>query len=1523
MSIRLDPDQIRRLKTPLIAAAVAAGLLVLLGWSAWDRSYRFDASSVVELSEVRCLASLVEDLRRITGQEPVTTGPEAARAVAAWIRQPGADDAAGWADLLAPGEDPGLRHASLNGTLMILSLHADEVKPGSVRGAKTDDEAAAMVLGVLRRHVAARRERDAFARLADTGLEPIWSRNGWPGWPAPCLLRRALRRLVGRPDDRAQYVGALVKDLESLVRLSAWYDALAAFDEQLLGDPAVPGFWLVHDRTEPLVPEGWSARLDVRMEYRRPASGESRDSLIAAMGLRMHGVRAEPASETRRTDKPVPRLDPASGQLSVDVGRFVAFLHAAGLPETFDVLEVLPRRTGGGPALAFAWDLTIRHREFESFVVRDTLDPGIGRPVALEEAVRRLADRIHGQFIKHLVGTRSDRGWEVAFRDAGAAAPAGSLFATLRSPRVGTLPFLVRLGDDGRLSWSDLSSLADRRRLTGLLAGQVAELAGLEARIRFAGLTYDRTDRGRLQGTFSLAGEPGHESCGFSLGPEGRADVVLSARRRLELAEARRTAVRLADSNAGPDTAATVSLQAVRDVLDTHFVTISPLLEVEPGADGRSLTLGLRLADYPTLVLGPAPVPRRQDLQRVVTDLLAQESVADHAAAQWDRSIDNPRWGDVRAAIRAWDPDRGRATVECRLTLCVRPEVVIPWSDELTVESGYWRSAASDQIAALVAPHIDTLKQSVHRLAASQGFDLDVDVDPDAFGPGVWLRLHPPAAAFRCRMEPYPGFGWKVGLEKVLLDRDGLHLNPAFSFQIRASVPIPPGSPVATLSDPLLRIDFADRDVTVEAKVTPPWLPVRGIPVLNTVATSGVAALDETFPTLKGLRMDNPWLDLAFAKARLGGSLARRELRGGADLVFLRSREMASGRLVAHFPAGGSPALHGRMAAIATAPSNLPRLDGELWIDRQHGFETMAQVGIAGVRLHGRLALRTADVDETRQPRGEFEGEGRFPGVGRVNVIGVTDLDFRSPVFVAKGTVPSGELAGALRYEIQVLRSGYTCHYKWIRPGQKPRTLVEEGPTLDREAAENIEKRLRQAKSSGPADAKWGPLAPAQQAAVDLAPEVRFASISLSGPPDGGGGGIETPSKSEADEPEVEARPMIPFAGEIDSPVENGHLIVRSRSGGRVYLDLPVERLGLNVQARCQCAIWLPEDGTARCEILILDFRGRRVLRARLAGASDLDDVADLGDDLKDLMAAMADPARQGLFQRVAIELVDARMLDPTAQAARVSDTSWLVRYRSPNLGPVATFSWIDPLKRPATARVYERRIPAERQSELWPRLSELVLPVDRPSVVCAESTESGRIALLAGAPGGKFRLWPDAGRDSVLTVERVPGERRRSFLQALADCVEACWRPGGPDLTGARAWYGPEGVCVLSAQQPAGWWLFPAAVEAARVEFKSQLPVFLSRDRFAAAHIDEGRELWPDRFASPSVRDQITGGELAETVVQSWSEAQKEGWAAHPMGLLTRLALERGGGPVNAASRPPANSTSGLTQKREGSSHE
>ena len=1478
-----------------IAVGLALGVTFLLSWAARDRKFRFDASDIVDMSEVRSLASLAEDLRRITQGDRTTLGPESARAAASWVRQTVPGATGDWAAMLAPGADAKLRHASLNGTLMILSQHAGEISPRAVREAKTDDEAAGLVLAVLRSHVAARRERDAVARLADAGLDPIWNHRGWPRWPRPARPRRAIRSLLGRPDDDQQYVAALIHDLAPMVRLAAWYDALTAFDEQPLGDPSAPGLWMVHDRTQGLETGGWASRVDVRLDYHRPSTEDGRESLVVATGLRLYGVRAEPDGGP---DAPTPRLEPASGQLSVDVSRFVAFLQAVGLPEAFDVVEVTPRRSGRGPSPVFAWDLTLRHREYESFVLRDALEPG----QSFEGSVRDLGDRVRARLAEHLLAAKSDRGWMSSFRAPAAKEAAGTLVATLSSPRVRPIPFSVRIGEDGHLSWSEQAGLAERRALASLLADRVRELDGLEGRICIRGLSYERTGRGRLRGDFYLAGQPGRETYTFQVGPDGQLQTTLTALQRRALATAKRPPARPAGSDADPKTRRTVSVESVRRALDARYRAVDPLIEVEPGADGRSLSLGLKLADYPTILLGPIAVERGEDVPRVVSELLSAKSVAGQAAAQWGRSVENARWGAIRPAVRSWDPERGRATIECRLTLHEEPEIVVPWSDDLRVEDGRWRSDREERIALLVAPQLGRLTDSVRSLAASQGIDLEVEVDTDAFGPGNWLRLHPPTAAFRCRMEPSRGLGWKVGLENVRLDRAGLHINPAFSFQVRGSLPLPPTSPVVTLSDPLIRVDFAARDVAIEAKFTPPTLPAGKASAI----TAAKLLLKGPSQGSDGLRADNPWLHLAYAQGRLGGSLSRRELRGGAEVIFLRSREVASGRLTAQFPNGGSPSLHGRLTAGSSAGPSLPRLDGELWVDRQKGFEMTARFGVAGVRLHGRMALRMArDREEgVDEPRAEFDGEGRFPIVGRVAVTGVSDLEFRDPMFEAKGAaslgIAGGQSGGQLHYLIQVRRSGYICQYEWVRPGRKTRSLVFLGPTLDGEVAEEIEGQVRRAVASGPAPADSATLSPGQQAAIQAAPEIRLATFSLTDRPEEGGPSPTT--QPTPDDLGAEARKMVRFPGQIESEIRNGHLIVRERSGGRVHLDLGLDRLGLGDRPECKAVVWLPADESSRCEVLILDFRGHRVLRAGMAGPTNLTDLVDLAPDLRELMPAMSQPPRQGLFQRVAIELVDARTLDPSAGAIRVSERAYRVSYRSPNLGPVVALSWIDPRGRPVTARVYERRIGADRHADLWPRLSRLAPEVDRASVVAAEAGESGRIALLGGGPLGKFQLWPDAGRPGSLTVQRVPGESRQSFVHAMASCAEASWRPGGPPLVGDRAWFGPEGTCVASEGRVGGWWFFPAAVEAARAEFKAGFPAFLDRDRFIAAHLGDTQGLWPERFASPETRKHITGAELAEVVVRAWPEAQARSWSAHPMGLLTRLALEGDAGPANAA---------------------
>jgi hypothetical protein len=195
--------------------------------------------------------------------------------------------------------------------------------------------------------------------------------------------------------------------------------------------------------------------------------------------------------------------------------------------------------------------------------------------------------------------------------------------------------------------------------------------------------------------------------------------------------------------------------------------------------------------------------------------------VCSAAAVQW-RGGDHPwahrRYGRVGSTLKAWSPHPGRAVISCDVPAAGLGN--LSWDEETRFERGRWTQLAEEAVCQRLRPGVEVLIAHPHGPKVPEFLrmtHLKVGVDETAFGPGRWLRLNPPAVAFKGTLT-LPLEGIQIAVRRIILDESGVHLPGEVRVAYLGTFP----TPYCCLSDPQIRVYPPEGRLEISGKLTPP-----------------------------------------------------------------------------------------------------------------------------------------------------------------------------------------------------------------------------------------------------------------------------------------------------------------------------------------------------------------------------------------------------------------------------------------------------------------------------------------------------------------------------------------------------------------------------------------------------------------------------------------------------------------------------------------------------------------------------
>lgn len=981
---------------------------------------------------------------------------------------------------------------------------------------------------------------------------------------------------------------------------------------------------------------------------------------------------------------PVPVLDEETNVV-VEAERLDQLLRALGGPESLAAVDIIPSRRWTEGSRGFSVDFGWRHRLLGEMSHRATFPMNVADQPPLGDVVRRLAAEGLAKLDEELPRRTHFEGWQVAIEPSG---DLGVFRMRLECAGVGPMSGILTRTEQGFLVWSDASNLAQRQRLIELLSSRSAALGSLASCITLEALRFDLSPPARLRGRLSIRlrdlfpGVADITGIPWALDANGEGAVELppgfdiEKLQALALAATQRKqraddAAQTASGSAALAWTADDIAKAVREELRASFSKIADSVESPlptAGPDGFMQTLGLKLADWPMLTLGPQPIRTPPDAAAAVRKLLSERNVIEQSKLQWKDQGTHPSRGPVRAELAAWSPAEGIARLLCSLP--IHGDLAAKWSEDLEAQvGGLWQVPNEEQVQERAAEFIDQAEDYVQQLALTElGLDLEAGVDRNGFGPYRWLRFNPPGIAFRGSLRPFAAVPLRIGVNKVRLGANGVTLAESeglIEYPKTIVVPTPAGIPAIALSDPRLEFDFARKALLAGVKCTPPLppglnslvehsMPVRGT---SPEAQEQMAALGMNSDYLpSSWRLDNPWINLAYVDSAAGFGFRDSAARGKGGVKLLNKHDAAHGDVSLYVKHLG---VEGRVQGRKIPYVPLPTVNGQVSVNKEGhgGFDMNSEFELAGVKSHLKVSYPRSDVPESQRLL-RTQGSAKVPVLGYVRLSGVTDPGFRDPYLQARGKIEM--LGQPVNYVLSVNRQGFNVDWAWTTPDGRKLTYRSQGATLDESAGERMAQGLADAIRKGRNHGRG--LSENEAAVVRQLPDSTTPPPSWSDPDT-----VEAPGSDRRPERKMFAAPGRPPVTETDiiPEVRGNRIVITRKSTKKLLVDLPLVDLELatltaqQIQSGVKFTVWDPDssgDAADRLQaVLAVDYHNNRLLLRRL---SDARTVAGPADTLASELAALsplfpdqsvADADRRALAHRQAMITCAALKLDQLA----------------------------------------------------------------------------------------------------------------------------------------------------------------------------------------------------------------------------------------------------------------------------------
>lgn len=978
-----------------------------------------------------------------------------------------------WHELRRSGSEPQI--GLLNGALSMLAEQLPHRPPAELAG--LPDELLRDQLRLALMEAGRSAHQEAVRRLLQS---PEFERSVGPAVSPPCppppsAWRKWVYDLYHRPiDDRDRWAAAVLAAVQAhrsrIEELHRLYESVTRFSEAVLARAG--GHELIVNRLRyddpvkrPVVWRNGTAAVDVGVMLRTP-DREKEQAIVRDVGIRLLELPLAMGPD----GQPRPGWPPVTAAAGDEP--FQAYLRGSGFPGGLrvDAVRIEAAGSPGRPTLRATF--RVQSDDFPGWSAEQSVTVWDDGPALAQvaEAARAILDSLR----RHVASVEQMFGVTVRVRPA----DQDSFRVRLTDPKLPEVELGLAIDPDGRPLWLGPVTLADLERVTDWLVAQNPQLAPYRTVLRVEGVELDRT--GKLTGRLVLS-------------PASTSDAPAPEPVRIPWQSwgDRPLQVPLPPGappppQVAPEPPRDLDIAAVmRDEIRTRFPQIADRTEV--ARIGDAWVIGLRIADWPVLRLGPVSPTTEEEVRRAVAELLSAESVKAAARTQWQgdgRGINHPVFGLVRPTITRWAPQDGEVEIQCQAPLWdehnrkAQPEkqLFLIWPDVHRLVDGAWRRLEDEAVRQAEKSVREMLPRI--NVAASLVFGGPVLLEPDPDETtGRFVRLSSPSVRLKGRvlipLRVSPGDGQRGGLpgSRGMLEIEVKGITLSFS-----SLEVPEDvqvvyhrtfvTPLAfALSDPRLGLRRTPEGyhVYLGVKITPALL--AGVPV------GPAASLAYGLGSIANLRLDNPWLHLFYLDIEGSARLNAPEFRLQGRVLLLE-REAAYADLSLTLPGGDTPP---RLAGKIRVGSNnviagLPlRLEGNLNIDGG-GIDIDGRLDLLSV-VRAAAGFRFGEGDKSRSldgsnPPPEIAIRSHLTAFGvRVDLAGWSRLDFSDYYLHGEVTTEVNFLIGSRTMGIRATvtkNEGVQINTIWEVGGRQVQESFS-ASSLDQIDWEKLKERIREA----------------------------------------------------------------------------------------------------------------------------------------------------------------------------------------------------------------------------------------------------------------------------------------------------------------------------------------------------------------------------------------------------------------------------------------------------------------------------
>ena len=1014
-------------RSRILVVTCALCLFACLGWYAVPPSYSFKLKArTTDRDDVFALVSLATDLRQIQQWSPefVASGPISD--LAAWINYSPNLEAKNARELRRDGSKDFFR---INGQILLLEL-SDQGNLLNLRKLTKPEIEKELIRRLIR--CKERRKDASFAKIAtlptNCRLLERCDCSPFPLYSNP--IRAILSSVTGwRPDDRArwvvQFLHAVERDISPVAFQYASIDRSNIVPLNTLG----LGRLELHKRRNSEIPEtiyrGENSTSDFDLRW-IAGSDKSVDSEFISSAhraydtgisiVRLPWVKESPSGADWRTEWP-----PTPSQIGCRTQRLKDFLCEFGLPLKVVVSSGSISATGKWNQTDINLLIDLSSEDFPSWQDRLTLPlSGQTSPTFRKEFVKRIME--HNQrFLAYVAAQTAFCGLpaEISRSEENER----SVDVTVKHPELGRLKLRGTLGRDGRFGWDPMLAIDDRVRIVESLTRVDSSLAGLESQISLTNTSIEPS-KGRIGFEFRINQDDEttpHAPIEWSLGGTKASESTVVVPESIPIV------VKPHKVESGSKTATSWTRdklgQEASRILSEEYSNLAGYLShsAQLRAAGVEIRLGLLIADWKALELGPVIVNSIDEVRPTIDKLLGHESVIKASIVQWKECgpFHHPRYGNITAELTRWSPREPLATIRCAFRLQDLGE--LPWTEDTRLNGNEWthldKGLLADRIGKGVMSILDRLPRLLEEQTGIPAESIELKLDLTGIEGNRWLDFDPPQIALEGtgRLTMFEGYLPSVKLGGIIIDSEGLHTPKEYGFGLPTTIPLP----AFAISEPSLMISLLDQSLRFGGKMTPP------VPLIGA--------------------MRNPWLDFFYNDASLRGYWNRPQLDGTSSVALVRTPDVAQGTMAANFQSSsllGELRAGGRLPGMPSVPA---RLGGRLEASgatKSIDLQTRAQVfdeDVAALTLEAGGARNRQNIDKRFDDPYGFgvHGKVRIPLIASVNVTGETTSGLDLYTIKGRGVAgPFSCLVTATENEVRMEKefkteSGFTGWDEW------------------------------------------------------------------------------------------------------------------------------------------------------------------------------------------------------------------------------------------------------------------------------------------------------------------------------------------------------------------------------------------------------------------------------------------------------------------------------------------------------------